>query len=402
MWEELASYKNHFLQLEVKHLKRESINDFVTKEYDKVQSKRCSCKCPNEDNCSSSTYFRDHAALAYGFQCIEKLTHDICSDDPLLRWQSVNSLTEVILNPWQAQRAIMQFDLVRKCKNMFFRIQNGYLKEFYNEHRQLMKIFYLVSSYLNGAHAIVGRLHLVEEFYSIIYNHGSTRYLACKILRNLTEKTEILLFLLNETSSFQNLSTIFNADPCTPFYPNALWEHLCHFLEIAPKLAIKSGFFELFYERIKNKTLFYHELCMKCFAMLLRCEEGQQCFDKIDGVKLLYDIIADERTKLDSYEYVMLALQHGLVSNRSLWRCREFTDLPNRIIDLAKLDNRNLQLECFKCLRLLSAMPCLKAYILHGCMSDLMSIECLNEPNECTRDLLAEWLNRDICDSSEM
>lgn len=82
--------------------------------------------------------------------------------------------------------------------------------------------------------------------------------------------------------------------------------------------------------------------------MLLRCEEGQQCFDKIDGVKLLYDIIADEQKQLDNYEYVMLALQHGLVSNRSLWRCREFTHLPNRVIELAKVENRNLQLECFK------------------------------------------------------
>lgn len=176
MWEELASYKNHFLQLEVEHMKRETINDLVTKEYYKVKSKRCRCKCPNDDNCSSSAYFRDHAALAYGFQCIEKLTYDMCSDDPLLRWQAVNSLTEIILNPWQAERAIIQFDLVRKyvstnihmwwleelnylsiiflrCKNMFFRLQNGYLKEFFNEHRQLMKIFckYYVSFKLPNA-----------------------------------------------------------------------------------------------------------------------------------------------------------------------------------------------------------------------------------------------------------
>lgn len=402
MWEELASYKNHFLQLEVKHMKHETVNNLVTKEYQQVQSKRCRCKCPDDAKCESSTYFRDHAALAYGFQCVEKLIQDMCSDDPLLRWQGVNSLSEVMLNPWQAQRAILQYDLVRKCKNMFLRIQHGYLKEYYHERRQLMKIFYLISGYLNGAHAILSTIHLVQEFYLIVYNHESTRYLACKILRNLTEKTEILLYMLNETRSFQNLSIIFNTDPCTPFYPNALWEHLCHFLEIAPKMAIQAGYFELLYERIKSRMLFYHELCMKCFAMLLRCEEGQQRFDKIDGVKLLYDIIADKQKKLDNYEFVMLALQHGLVSNRSLWRCREFTDLPNRVIALAKLENKNLQLTCFKSLRLLSAMPCVKTYILHGCMSDLMSIKCLNEQNECTRDTLAEWLNRDICDSSEM
>lgn len=114
MWEELASYKNHFLQLEVKHMKRETVNNLVTKEYNKMQSKRCRCKCPSDDVCASSTYFRDHAALAYGFQCVEKLTHDMCSDDALLRWQSVTSLTEVMLNPWQAQRAITEFDLLRK------------------------------------------------------------------------------------------------------------------------------------------------------------------------------------------------------------------------------------------------------------------------------------------------
>lgn len=48
----------------------------------------------------------------------------------------------------------------------------------------------LISGYLNGARAIVSHIHLVAEFYSNIHNHESTQYLACKILRNLTEKTE--------------------------------------------------------------------------------------------------------------------------------------------------------------------------------------------------------------------
>ncbi|XP_004520358.1 uncharacterized protein LOC101456990 [Ceratitis capitata] len=402
MWEELASYKNHFLQLEVKHMKKETINSLVNTEYRKVQSKRCSCKCPYDNKCESSTYFRDHAALAYGFQCVEKLARDMCCDDPLLKWQSINSLSEVLLNPWQAQLAITKFDVFRKCKNMFMRIQYGFHKEYYHERRQLMKIFYLISRYLNGAHEIVSRSHFISELYAIIYNRQSTHLTACKILRNLTEKTEILLYLLNETPSFRKLAIIFTHDPCAPFYPNPLWEHLCHFLEVAPELGINLGFFELLHERIKYKTLSYHELCMKCFAMLLRCEEGQLRFDKIDGVKMLYDIVGDEKNKLNNYEYVVLALQNGLISNRALWRSREFTDLPNRIILLAKCENKNLQLECLECLRLLSAMHCIKAYILQSCISDLMSIECLNEQNECTRDTLVEWLNRSICDSSEM
>ncbi|XP_053964722.1 uncharacterized protein LOC128867492 [Anastrepha ludens] len=402
MWEELASYKNHFLQLEVKHMKKETVNNLVTTAHRKRESKRCQCVCRNEDECDSSTYFRDHAALAYGFLCVEKLLHDICSDVPLVRWQNINSLSEVLLNPWQAQRAITQFDVVRKCGNIFFRLHHGYLQEHYHERRQLMKIFYIISGYLNGAHQIAHRTHLVNAFYSIIYSRSETSLLACKILRNLTEKTELCLFMMDESKAFYRLSLIFHNDPCTPFYPNPLWEHLCHFLEIAPTLGINHGYFELLVERIETRRLSYHEFCMKCFAMLLRCEKGQKRFDEIDGVKMLYDILSDEQRKLDNYEYVVVALLHGLVSNRSLWRCREFTDLPNRIIELAKCKNINLQLICLKVIRLLSAMPCVKAYILSGCMTDLMSIKCLNELNECTRDSLVEWLNRDICDSSEM
>ncbi|XP_036333028.1 uncharacterized protein LOC118744249 [Rhagoletis pomonella] len=402
MWEELASYKNHFLQLEVKSMKSETINDLVTSAYQQRQSKRCKCACPDVAKCESSTYFRDHAALAYGFICVEKLIKDMCSDVPLVKWQNINSLSEVLRNPWQAQRAITQYDVVRKCTNMFMRLQYGYHQEHYHERRQLMKIFYVVSGYLNGAHQIAQRTHLLEEFYAIIYKREETHLLACKVLRNLTEKAEILLYMLDKTDSLRKLTLIFRHDPCTPFYPNPLWEHLCHFLEIAPQLGIAYGCFELLIERIKSRRLFYHELCMKCFAMLLRCEEGQKRFDKIDGVKMLYDIIADEQHKLDNNEYVLLALLHGLVSDRVLWRCREFTVLPKRIIALAKSKNANLQLVCLKILRLLCAMPCVKAYILNGCMSDIMSIKCLNEQNECTRDSLAEWLNRDIWDSSEM
>ncbi|XP_067626630.1 uncharacterized protein [Eurosta solidaginis] len=402
MWEELASYRNHFLQLEVDNMKKETLNNFVKTEFQQKQKRRCKCVCPNDDDCESSTYFRDHASLAYGFICMEKLMEKMCSDDPLEKWQNVNSLSEVLLNPWQAQRAITEYGVVKKCKNMFLRIQLGSHKENYHETRQLMKIFYLISNYLNGAKQIVSHVSLIDEFYAIIYNRESTYLTACKILRNLTEKTEVLLHLLENTQAFRKLAKIFSADPCTPFYPNPLWEHLCHFLEIDPKLGINYGYFELLVERIQSRRLFYHQICMKCFAMLLRCAEGEQLFDKVDGIKMLYNIIADDAKKLDNYEFVILALMHGLVSKFALWRCREFTDLPKRIITLAKCENKNLQLECLKVLRLMSAMPCVKDYIKSGCMSEIMSIKCLNEQNECIRDSLAEWLNREICDSSEM
>lgn len=160
----------------------------------------------------------------------------------------------------------------------------------------------------------------------------------------LSQDTQNCLQLIADYKVLNKLSDIWQRDVCVFYYPHDLWLHLVHILEQAPREAIKNGFFEILYQRITGHLLRYHVWDMKCFALLLRCPEGQQLFLEVGGVKLLYTILKEEQ--LDCFENVVFCLMNGLFSKKILWRCREFTDLPLILTKLAK-DCNKLQQQLF-------------------------------------------------------
>lgn len=216
--------------------------------------------------------------------------------------------------------------------------------------------------------------------------------------------------MLEDPENFQGLAKIFKKDPCRHYYPQHLWHHLCHMLEVAPEQGIQLGFFELLHGRIKNRLPFYWNLASKAFALLLRCPEGQHRFDEVDGINMIYNIFASCYKKSTSmlhfqsvkcYEYVMLMLLNGLHSKRALWRSREFTMLACHVGRRTSMGaNPRLQLYSLKVLRELGVMPCIKRYINANWLEGLCLLKCLNAECECARDALVDWLRRDIADSS--
>lgn len=76
--------------------------------------KRDWCKRYPQRCAGSSTYFEDRAQLAYGWFALPKLMKEIDSDVNLTHWRAIVSLSEFLLNPLNAQRAILEMDLVRK------------------------------------------------------------------------------------------------------------------------------------------------------------------------------------------------------------------------------------------------------------------------------------------------
>lgn len=66
-------------------------------------------RCPGH-----STYFCDRAQLAYGWFALPKLMKEIDSDVSQTHWRGIVSLSEFLLNPLNAQRAIIEMDIVRK------------------------------------------------------------------------------------------------------------------------------------------------------------------------------------------------------------------------------------------------------------------------------------------------
>ncbi|KAH8327073.1 hypothetical protein KR074_002256 [Drosophila pseudoananassae] len=412
MWEQLEKYRNHFLQHEIKDvLKPSSINDKQNEEWAKFMEKRDLCKCPPVRCIPSSTYLEDRAQLAYGWFALPKLMKELDSDVRLTHWRAIVSLTEFLLNPLNAERAITEMDIVRKLKNAFMRMRLKHHKEEYNELEMYLKIYNILSRNFNGAEDIANRKCLRVEFYKIIHHQEAKKdELASEILRNLTGQPMVLSIVLEDPENFMALAAIFKKDPCRPHYPHHLWHHLCHLLELAPEQGIELGFFELMHSRILNRLANFWGMSTKAFALLLRCAEGQRRFDAVDGIKLLYDVFCQPgepswkllpSQKVENWEYTVLALVNGLHSKRALWRSREFTPLPCYVGRLMMTDsNPRQQLYCLKALRELGVMPCIKRYIIGNWLEDITQLFCLDAEAECARDSLLDWLRRDIADSS--
>ncbi|ALC41192.1 CG13501 [Drosophila busckii] len=416
MWEQLESYRNHFIQKDFKTLiKPSTINQQQQQEWKTFYEKRDYCKPCNQRCPGSSTYFDDRAQLAYGWFALPKLMKEMNSDVSLTHWRAIVSLSEFLLNPLNVQRAILEMDIVRKVKNAFMRMRLKHRKEQYNEVETYLRIFNIISRNLDGAEHIANRKCLMVEFYKILQKQEPLKeHMAAEILRNLTGKPKVLGIILADDENFASVAKIFKQDPCQRLYSTHLWHHLCDILEVAPEQGIELGLFELLHSRIFNRLPKFWDMTAKAFALLLRCEEGQRRFDEVDAIKMIYDIFEESYIKptrklplqqVENYEYVLLMLLNGLHSKKALWRSREFTMLTCHVARLCvgrmKTPlNPRLQLYCLKALRELAVMPCTKRYMIDNWLTEIQEQETLDADTECARDGLVDWLRRDIADSS--
>lgn len=202
---------------------------------------------------------------------------------------------------------------------------------------------------MNGAYEISRKNRLMDQFYIIVHEREEHMWKTSRILALLTEQIEVTNFLINDYKVIKKLVDIWARDICVQYYPENLWLHLQHILTLSPHEAVEVGFFEILLTRIKGRLFQFHRYDLKCFALLLRCEEGQKRFQAVDGVKEMYEILTNQSRKLDTYENVVLTLMTGIFAKPILWRCREFIDLPKIITQLAMDPKQsNMQLLCLQ------------------------------------------------------
>ncbi|XP_037945031.1 uncharacterized protein LOC119677655 [Teleopsis dalmanni] len=402
MWDQLERYKNHFIQHDDLNITAGTINELVHNEFTTIRRKRELvstkkkpwCEYPKTD-CRNSNYFDDRTQLAYGWFALPKLLVEMNHDDLKIRWQATNSFSEFVLNPINAETAIHEMDIMRRLQNALHRVRRSDHEYAKRIETKILVSLEVLTRYIAGAGFLVRRPMLLNEIYNILLNEEPNFNLVASIVRNITEKAVVLLYVLAETDVFDKVTKIFLNDRCKNWYPSALWMHLSHFLEIIPEKALENGFFDLLYERVLAQHAHFHRQDVKCFALLLRCGEGQRLFDEHDGIKMVYNLIKYE--KLPHSEYSVLCLMNGLLSKRAMWRVREFTDLPSILTERAKdTCNERLQLYCLRIIRLLGDMPCMKRYIRLNCEKSIKDMICLNKTNECLRDNMLKWLNTEI------
>lgn len=206
-----------------------------------------------------------------------------------------------------------------------------------------------MSLHRNGVKELVCHIRVIKELYKIINNREEDMWLASKILAMVTRDKCEVVHLTEQHNVLRRLMSIFSADVCVLSYPGELWSHLSHIFEIYPQLAVKEGFFDILFTRIQGRLNNYHIYDLKCFALLMRCSDGQQRFLEVDAIKEMYEILIDTKRKLNNYEYVVQAIMNGVTAKAVLWRCREFINMPVYITNLAKQHNQaDMQLLCFQ------------------------------------------------------
>lgn len=202
----------------------------------------------------------------------------------------------------------------------------------------------------NGAQKIMEYWTLIRQFYRLLGENYVHSELICEVLEMLTRFEENVIVLIERYHAMNNLIALLSMDVCRLTYSPHLWAHLAQIFEFYPDLAVEKGFFEILRARIRCRLPGYYKYDMKCFALLLRCYEGQKRFMNMDGVQMIYNILTSKPSiPFTTYEFVVLALMNGLNLKPVMLRCREFIDLPCLITALAKdATNHNMQLVCLQ------------------------------------------------------
>uniref|UniRef100_A0A1A9W7R4 Uncharacterized protein n=1 Tax=Glossina brevipalpis TaxID=37001 RepID=A0A1A9W7R4_9MUSC len=406
MWEQLAKYKNNYLQKELNHLSSQQINKVEEKAMQEIQSERRDCSAIRRKRmgpAKPSQYFESRATLSYGFDTLPKLMEDLGSDDHVILWRAITSLPEVIINPLQGQTAVTAHEIVRRCANIFVRLRLSHGKPKYAEVEKLLDIFLVIALHMNGGKHILGCDRLIHQFYDIIRKHEDSIPKVSDILSLITKDAEDVHYLQEHYGVVSILAEIFSYDVCIPSYPANLWRHMEWVFEAFPHVAVDKGFFEILHTRIKNRSTKYHIFDMKCFGLLLRCPDGQKRFVAVDGIKEIHNILSDTKHKLDTYEHVIYALMSGLFDKAILWRCGELIDLLSIIIQFAKNWHEiSTQLYCFQILRTLSEMPWIKRHMKENYYEALENMKCDTKSNDKLRSELLYKLDREIYHTSEL
>uniref|UniRef100_A0A1A9UWI4 Uncharacterized protein n=1 Tax=Glossina austeni TaxID=7395 RepID=A0A1A9UWI4_GLOAU len=406
MWDQLAKYKNNYLQKELSHLSAQEINKVEEKAMHEIQSEHRECNWMRREKvgiAKPSQYFEDRAVLSYGFDTLPKLMEDLGSDDHVTRWRAITSLPEVIINPLHAQTAITTHEIVRRCANIFVKIRLRDENPKYVEMEKLLDIFLVIALHMNGGKYILRCEPLINQFYDVIRKREESIPKVSDILSLITKDAQDVHYLQERYEAVTILAEIFGYDVCAPSYPANLWRHMEWIFEAFPHFAVDKGFFEILHTRIKNRSGKYHIFDMKCFGLLLRCPEGQKRFVAIDGIKEIYDILADTKHKLDTYEHVVYTLMTGLVGKEILWRCGELIDMLSIIIQFAKNHQEiNTQLYCLQIFRILSDMPWIKRYMKKNYYKTLEHMKCDTKSNDKLRSELLYKLDREVYHVSDL
>lgn len=127
-----------------------------------------------------------------------------------------------------------------------------------------------------------------------------------------------------------------------------LYSFLASILQLTSEIGVKQGYFDFLLNKIHLRAQHLPAI-LKCFAMLINNQLGQELCDIFVIVRVLNDILCEKNLKIETYEFAAMALQHCSHSFVSRMMIVNYDSLLDALVSHAKnRDNVSLQIYCLQ------------------------------------------------------
>ncbi|XP_055921428.1 uncharacterized protein LOC129952691 [Eupeodes corollae] len=387
MWNQKNKRRNRFLQMQLPSYNVDILNEVTQIEFMNIFDVSKFDDCYKNIQPVKSKIRKDGISnLSFGSWGLHKIIKEISSDESHIQMSAMNTLSQLLLDNLELNRSIYQFDIVLRLQNLLLRrrIQK---KKCQRLVPVILRCFVILSGSLQASLQMAKRRNLINELFKMVTTEDNNLMASC-ILANLVQHPQIVDYFIHETSLYTDLCEYLKKN----FITLADFNLCNHFLEIYPQLAIDRGFFEFIIHEIPYRHT-NQDILIKSLAFLLNCSEGQDKFEKSNGIYILHELLLDDQ--LETHETVAHALQNATAGSKIiLWKCRELWNLPNALIQRAHVKNNDFQqLYCLQTLRQIS--PLVKKYIRSACFPQIQSIQSNNENVIRVKGELLKWLKSD-------
>jgi len=220
----------------------------------------------------------------------------------------------------------------------------------------------------------------------------SKRYFYSKFLLNIS----VVHVLAKDVNNFKRIKNILTRELCTAYFPEDLWHHIHHLLQVNPEAGVKENLMEICLQRVKIHLGNYNWESMTSLSLMLNCKEGPKRFFILNGIEVFYDMLHPRSPPLDNYEQIMCALKNALKNNQHLVQsCAQYHDFPDIITNLAKVtQSPTIQLICLQLLNFLTNVEIIRRVTAQRCRSEISNLKLLSKESQYYKMSLLCSLNR--------
>ncbi|CAO1413051.1 unnamed protein product [Diamesa serratosioi] len=309
------------------------------------------------------------------FQCDKILSKDEQSRD-----KSLSMLKNLILDPVKRNDCrILPIMLIvlKKHKNNSTDIT-----------LKILEILDIIATDLYSALKMIKNNFLMSFLFESMKQNQVLSTNAAQLLNSLSDHSEVVdKLVFDNVCLVEKLKDLINV-----FESKDLYEALAKMITRHPNEFVIQDFITLLHERL-YRSKEYRAVILKCIALMINCDKGQEIADKSKLVLNLVCLLMNEYDE-EIITNTILTLKNCLISSNSKWQC-ESSWHKICLVLIAKTFTKNnvlMQIYSIQALRILSDMPIMKDFLNKRCKQKIKQITPLSLEAEYMKADFMKWL----------